>query len=201
MGFGFGFGLIYIIGALIPILVWVFIIVMIVKAVKNSKGIGGKMADIVQQQRMNQRGPASTPPSKYQTINSHYSQQTLNGTAMNMPNNGGHTHAYEHKVQPIGEASVHERFEDRKEAYIERKQQMKADLPKTSYSKMEEANKNFNTTTYSSNGYNTYGINGDNASVTSAYEEKVTCKYCGAENIVPRSRNKKYNCYFCREEI
>ena len=128
MGFGFGFGLIYIIGALIPIFVWVFIIVMIVKAVKNSKGIGGKMSDIVQQQRMNQRGPASTPPSKYQTINSHYSQQTLNGTAMNMPNNGGHTHAYEHKVQPIGEASVHERFEDRKEAYIERKQQMNQEL-------------------------------------------------------------------------
>lgn len=201
MGFGFGFGLISIIGALIPICVWVFIIVMIVKAVKNSKGIGGKMADIVQQQRMNQRGPASTPPSKYQTINSHYSQQTLNGTATNMNNNGGHTHAYEHKVQPIGEASVHERFEDRKEAYIERKQQMKADLPKTSYSKMEEANKSFNATSYSANGYNTYGLNGDMASVTSGYEEKVTCTYCGAENIVPRSRTKKYNCYFCREEI
>ena len=201
MGFGFGFGLISIIGALIPICVWVFIIVMIVKAVKNSKGIGGKMADIVQQQRMNQRGPASTPPSKYQTINSHYSQQTLNGTATNMNNNGGHTHAYEHKVQPIGEASVHERFEDRKEAYIERKQQMKADLPKTSYSKMEEANKSFNATSYSTNGYNTYGLNGDMASVTSGYEEKVTCTYCGAENIVPRSRTKKYNCYFCREEI
>ena len=201
MGFGFGFGLITIIGALIPICVWVFIIVMIVKAVKNSKGIGGKMADIVQQQRMNQRGPASTPPSKYQTINSHYSQQTLNGTATNMNNNGGHTHAYEHKVKPIGEASVHERFEDRKEAYIERKQQMKADLPKTSYSKMEEANKSFNATSYSTNGYNTYGLNGDMASVTSGYEEKVTCTYCGAENIVPRSRTKKYNCYFCREEI
>ena len=201
MGFGFGFGLISIIGALIPICVWVFIIVMIVKAVKNSKGIGGKMADIVQQQRMNQRGPASTPPSKYQTIHSHYSQQTLNGTATNMNNNGGHTHAYEHKVQPIGEASVHERFEDRKEAYIERKQQMKADLPKTSYSKMEEANKSFNATSYSTNGYNTYGLNGDMASVTSGYEEKVTCTYCGAENIVPRSRTKKYNCYFCREEI
>ena len=91
----------------------------------------------------------------------------------------------------------YETDKDRKEAYIERKQQMKADLPKTSYSKMEEANKSFNATSYSANGYNTYGINGDNAAVTSAYDEKVTCKYCGAENIVPRSRAKKYNCYFC----
>ena len=62
MGFCFWFTIIGIIGALIPIFVWVFIIVMIVKAVKNSKGIGGKMSDIVQQQRMNQRGPASAPP-------------------------------------------------------------------------------------------------------------------------------------------
>ena len=189
-----------VIGTLVFIFVWVFMIVGFVKSLKNAKGIGSKMNDMVQRQRMNQSGPASAPPSKYQTINSHYSQQTLNGTATNVANNGGHTHAYEHKVQPIGEASVHERFEDRKEAYIERKQQMKADLPKTSYSKMEEANRGYNTTAYAGT-YNNYGGNGDNVAVTSSYDEKVTCKYCGAENIVPRSRSKKYNCYFCREEI
>ena len=199
MGFGIVFMILF--GVLTQVFIWGFIIFVIVKAVKSSNNIGGKMNNMVQRQRMNQTGPASAPPSKYQTINSHYSQQTLNGTANNMNYNGGHTHAYEHKVQPIEEASVHERFEERKEAYIERKQQMKADLPKTSYSKMEEANKNYNTNSYSNNGYNTYGANGDNATVTTAYDEKITCKYCGAENIVPRSRSKKYNCYFCREEI
>ena len=199
MGFGIVFMILF--GVLTQVFIWGFIIFVIVKAVKSSNNIGGKMNNMVQRQRMNQTGPASAPPSKYQTINSHYSQQTLNGTANNMNYNGGHTHAYEHKVQPIEEASVHERFEDRKEAYIERKQQMKADLPKTSYSKMEEANKNYNTNSYSNNGYNTYGANGDNATVTTAYDEKITCRYCGAENIVPRSRSKKYNCYFCREEI
>ena len=199
MGFGIVFMILFVV--LTQVFIWGFIIFVIVKAVKSSNNIGGKMNNMVQRQRMNQTGPASVPPSKYQTINSHYSQQTLNGTANNMNYNGGHTHAYEHKVQPIEEASVHERFEDRKEAYIERKQQMKADLPKTSYSKMEEANKNYNTNSYSNNGYNTYGANGDNATVTTAYDEKITCKYCGAENIVPRSRSKKYNCYFCREEI
>ena len=199
MGFEIVFMILF--GVLTQVFIWGFIIFVIVKAVKSSNNIGGKMNNMVQRQRMNQTGPASAPPSKYQTIKSHYSQQTLNGPANNMNYNGGHTHAYEHKVQPIEEASVYERFEERKEAYIERKQQMKADLPKTSYSKMEEANKSYNTNSYSNNGYNTYGANGDNATVTTAYDEKITCKYCGAENIVPRSRSKKYNCYFCREEI
>ena len=180
---------------LLPIAIWIFIVVKIIRIAMGKDSLSKKMKDMAKQNGIdnnwNNNGTAN--PKRYSTINSHYSQQTLNGS--------DHNHAYEHKVQPIEEASVHERFEDRKEAYIERKQQMKADLPKTSYSKMEEMNKGYVMNNSSQNSYNNYGQNGDVASAGSSYEENITCKYCGAQNIVPKSRTKAYNCYFCREVI
>ena len=198
-----------ILGSLIPFAVWFFVILIIIKKAKGANNANDNGSYENQQYPMNgYNGQGNMNSNKYNTINSHYSQQTLNGNGSGtfIPNNGGHTHAYEHKVQPIEEASVMERFEDRKEAYIERKQQMKADLPKTSYSKMEEINNGYVNNGYVNNGYNTngynnYGQNGDMASVSNRNEELVICKYCGANNIVPISRTKAYNCYFCRENI
>ena len=201
-----------ILGSLIPFAVWFFVIVIIIKKTKGANKADDNGSYGNQQYPMNsyngQSNMGNINSNRYSTINSHYSQQTLNGNGAGtfIPNNGGHTHAYEHKVQPIEEASVIERFEDRKEAYIERKQQMKADLPKTSYSKREEINNGYGNNgyvnnSYNTNGYNNYGQNGDMASVSNRNEELVTCKYCGANNIVPVSRTKAYNCYFCREII
>ena len=196
--------LLTIFGSLIPFAVWIIVIVMIVKKAKATKNTNDNGSYGNQQYPTNgNNGQGNVNPNRYSTINSHYSQQTLNGNASGIfvSNNGGHTHAYEHKVQPIEEASVIERFEDRKEAYIERKQQMKADLPKTSYSKMEEINNGYGNNVYNTNSYNNYGQNGDMASVSNRNEENIICKYCGANNIVPVSRTKAYNCYFCREII
>lgn len=183
---------------LVPIGIVIFVIVGIVKGVKNTNNMQNGNNNYPGQPMMNNNGN----PNRYSTINSHYSQQTLNGggNVSYVPVRGDHEHAYEHKVQPIEEASVHEMFEDRKEAYIERKQQMKADLPKTSYSKMEEINQGY-VMSNMQNSYNNYGQNGDMASASNRSEENVTCKYCGAQNIVPRSRDKEYKCYFCREVI
>ena len=30
---------------------------------------------------------------------------------------------------------------------------------------------------------------------------RVTCSYCGADNLVPQGSRQKYTCYFCREEL
>lgn len=188
---------------LIPMAFWIFIIVMIVKSVKRTQGNNTNNYDNVRRQRINQKLDGTGNPNRYSTINSHYTQQTLNGKGVGsyVPSNGGHTHAYEHKVEPIGEATVHGLFENRKEAYMERKQQIKADLPKSSYSKIDEFNNGYTNSSYTQAPYNNYGKNGDMASVTSQYDEKIMCKYCGAENIVPKSRTKEYKCYFCREQI
>ena len=32
-------------------------------------------------------------------------------------------------------------------------------------------------------------------------QEKVTCKNCGAENIIPASRSNTYSCYFCKQVL
>lgn len=199
--------LLTILGSLIPFAVWFFVIVIIIKKAKGANNADDNGSYGNQQYPTNgyngQGNMGNMNPNRYSTINSHYSQQTLNGNGSGtfIPNNGGHTHAYEHKVQPIEEASVIERFEDRKEAYIERKQQMKADLPKTSYSKMEEMNNGYVNNGYNLNDYDNYGQNGDMTSVGNSHEETIICKYCGANNIVPISRTKAYNCYFCREII
>lgn len=167
-------------------------------------------------------------PNKYKTINSHYSPETLHknteivqnsqqkpvtqsplagqfvskNTAVNVRDDmtNDHNHAYEHKVEPINEASVHEKFEDRKEAYRERKAQMKADLPKTSYSEVEAKLKESNGGKYRNVRRNT-AKNGDNGYVPNRSEQAVKCSNCGAVNIVPWDRNIKYSCYFCREEV
>jgi hypothetical protein len=189
----------------IPMIFWFMFFVFVIKAVKKGKNGSEKVEHKITLQRMDDYYNTSASPNRYSTINSHYSQQTLQGTGVgngtNAPYNGGHTHAYEHKVEPIGEATVHEIFEDRKEAYRERKQMMKADLPKTSYSKMEESGLNYTSNSYSDTTYNNYGTNGDVNSASGYNEESVTCKYCGAVNILPKSRTKEYNCYFCREVI
>ena len=183
---------------------FVFIIVFIKKV---SRGI--KNGNQNQRRRTNRytvtSGDMSANPDKYKTINSHYSPQTLNGVngnagnTVNQPNND-HQHAYEHKVEPIEEATVIDMFEDRKEAYIEKKKQMKADLPKSSYSETQDKIKQSNSGMYREV-QGEYGRNGDMSVATSPYEVSVNCKYCGAVNIVPASRNKAYKCYFCRQEI
>lgn len=165
---------------------------------------------------------------KYRPITSHYSKETLKGVDIHnsniasnrstiktsplagqfIPNgvkagnsqNNNHNHAYEHKVEPIGEASVHDMFEDRKEAYRERKAQMKADLPKTSYSEVEQKIKSSNSGKHRNIQRNS-AKNGDNGYVPTRGESAIKCKYCGAINIVPYKRNITYSCYFCREEI
>lgn len=159
-------------------------------------------------------------PDKYKTINSHYSQATLQGTANAKRNlqqsqvqqsplagqfvanstTDEHNHAYEHKVEPIEEATVHEKFEDRKEAYRERKAQMKADLPKTSYSQVEQKIKSSNGGKYRNIQRNA-ARNGDNGDMPNRSEKAVKCSYCGANNIIPWKANVKYSCYFCREEL
>lgn len=159
-------------------------------------------------------------PDKYRTINSHYSQATLQGAGNSRRNVqkdkakssdmskqptasdtvNSHNHSYEHKVEPIDEASVHEMFEDRKEAYRERKAQMKADLHKSSYSEVEQKLKSSNGGKYREIHRNS-AKNGDNGYMPNRSEQAVRCSYCGANNIIPRNANVKYNCYFCREEL
>lgn len=199
------FTMVQILFTFIPMIFWFIIIVVIIKSIRKGKNGSENVRREITLQRMDDYYNESASPNRYSTINSHYSQQTLQGTGFgnntNAPYNGGHTHAYEHKVEPIGEATVHEIFEDRKEAYRERKQMMKADLPKTSYSKMEESGLNNISNSYSDTTYNSYGTNGDVNSATGYNEENVTCKYCGAVNILPISRTKEYKCYFCREVI
>ncbi len=129
---------------------------------------------------------------RYSTNNSQYNQ----GNKQDQD----HNHAYEHKVEPIEEASVHDLFEDRKEAYRERKAQMKADLPKTSYSEVEKRIKSSNGGKYKKVQRNS-ARNGDNGYAPTRSESAIKCKYCGAINIVPCKRNITYSCYFCREEI
>lgn len=159
-------------------------------------------------------------PDKYRTINSHYSQATLQGagnsrrnvhkgktesTTMSQQlaasgNVNDHNHSYEHKVEPIEEATVHELFDDRKEAYRERKAQMKADLHKSSYSEVEQRLKSSNGGKYREIHRNA-AKNGDNGCMPDRGEKAVRCSYCGANNIIPLNANVKYNCYFCREEL
>lgn len=152
------------------------------------------------------RRPTINVGNKYNTINSHYSDATLNGTgnrAAGQVKNGGnvnHQHAYEHKVEPVDEASVMDMHEERKEAYLEKKRQMKEDLPKSSYSEAQNRVLNTNGGAYRDVNRE-YGRNGDNGTVPSPYETAVKCPYCSAVNLVPSSRNKKYSCYFCRQEI
>ena len=115
--------------------------------------------------------------------------------------NAGHNHAYEHKVTPIQEASVIEKSEDRKEAYLDRKQQMKADLPKTSYSRMEAMDQTQSSASYTSSAGGHFGYSSDSMMQVSPSQERVICKNCGAENIVPASRSTAYSCYFCKETL
>ncbi|MBQ9699079.1 MAG: hypothetical protein IJV71_00465 [Lachnospiraceae bacterium] len=162
---------------------------------------------------------ADSQSGKYSTINSHYSQETLNGTRGQGPAgdstpiqpvyngtfrtdyavNEDHNHAYEHKVEPIEEATVHELFEERKQAYRERKAEMKADLPKTSYSEVEAKVKKSSSKYRDVQGV--FAKNGDNGAMVAGNEMLISCDYCGAKNIVPRSRSTAYKCYFCRQEV
>lgn len=200
---------------------WAIFIYVIVVAVKNAtkrtidNNYNNGRKNTSYQTSMFQR-----QPDKYKTINSHYSQATLQGTvnskgnvqssqiqksplagqfvASNAVNE--HNHAYEHKVEPIDEATVHDMFEDRKEAYRERKAQMKADLPKTSYSQVEQKIKSSNDGKYRNIQRNS-ALNGDNGYIPNRSEKTIKCSYCGANNIIPWNANVKYSCYFCREEL
>lgn len=118
--------------------------------------------------------------------------------------NQDHNHAYEHKVEPIEEASVHDLFEERKEAYRERKAQMKADLHKSSYSEAEE--KEQAQCKSENNGIIRKAAKcGDNGYMPNRSEEKKNCPYCGAINIVPwewrPDKKEVYSCYFCRQDL
>lgn len=187
---------------ILPIIIVVCVYVILLTARSSSKGNRNSNG--------NNYGDNYGNTGKYKNINSHYSQSTLNGNKMQqsplagqfVPNGAvsNHNHAYEHKVEPIDEVSVHEKFEDRKEAYRERKAQMKADLPKTSYSQAEQANKSSNARPYQSIHRNA-AKNGDNGYFPNRSEKAIKCGYCGATNIIPWNANVKYNCYFCREEL
>ena len=120
-------------------------------------------------------------------------------TTANM--NNDHNHAYEHKVAPIEEVSVLDKFEDRKEAYLERKEQMRADLPKTSYSKMEEAGMANYKPSFEADRNVQVAKSSNSVLQMNDQQEKLICKNCGAENIVPTSRATAYNCYFCKETL
>ncbi len=178
-------GIIFVIGLMFTLMefaFWGFFIFIFVKIIKTV--LGKNKID------------ANNPNNQYYT-----KRGDGNVTVSYVPTRNDHDHAYEHKVEPIVEVSVHERVEERKEAYLERKQQMREDLPKTSYSKMEEASNGYVVNDYCQKSYNNYGSNGDTAPAYSSNEETIICKYCGAQNIVPKSRTKEYNCYFCREVI
>lgn len=147
---------------------------------------------------------------KYQQINSHYRPETFNRTAppklyqndsnSQMTMSDDHNHAYEHKVEPIEEASVIEQFEERKEAYRERKQEMKENLHKSSYSKIEESIASSNGGRYKDM-HMPYGRNGENGALVGDNEVSIACAYCGAVNIVPASRRTAFACHFCRQEL
>lgn len=191
----------FIVEAIFPIM---FIIIISVIITSVSKNIRRNTAAYRNQQyqngnyngQYNSKAPHGTGrPNKYKTINSHYSQATLQGKT-----NDDHNHAYEHKVEPIEEATVHELFEDRKEAYRERKAQMKAELPKTSYSEDASNNKILKSENYTGMSRNT-AKNGDNGYMPNRSEKAIKCSYCSAMNIVPWNAKEKYSCYFCREEL
>ncbi len=172
------------------------IIYTVIKSVKGVKNTVNVMRDVSR---------SSSESSKYQTINSHYSPETLqpvnNGTFRTDYVDNDHNHAYEHKVEPIEEASVHSLVQERKQDYIERKAERKADLPKTSYSKVEEKlNKNSSSSKYR-DVQGVFAKNGDNGAIVAGNETVMTCEYCGAKNILPRSRSVAYKCYFCRQEL
>ena len=178
--------------------VFIFVVVRSVKNTTKRVNNGNWQNNSPYQNNVpNQSYKPQGQPNKYSTINSHYSQATLQGKT-NTAND--HNHAYEHKVAPIDEATVHEKFEDRKEAYRERKAQMKADLPKTSYSQVEQKIKSSNSGQYR-NVHRNSAKNGDNGYMPTRSEKAVKCSYCGANNIVPWNANVKYSCYFCREEL
>ena len=150
---------------------------------------------------MNQNGYNTNQYSQPYTTNQSMNNQAYYNTNATTNVNAGHDHAYEHKVAPIVEASVMDKFEDRKEAYLDRKQQMKADLPKTSYSKMEELNNMKSSASYEINVNAQVGKSSNAVLQMNDGQEKVTCKNCGAENIVPASRSTAYSCYFCKEVL
>lgn len=203
---------------LFTVLFFTFFITAIVKMVKR---VGSSQSNTTTY-TSNNMTVNHQPGSKYNTINSHYSQETLNGTRQTtaskdtygMPiqpayngtfrtdyeESNAHNHAYEHKVEPIGEASVHEIFDERKQAYRERKAEMKADLPKSSYSVVEEKIKKSSGGKYQ-NIQEVFAKNGDNGSPVYDNEENISCTYCGAKNILPRYRSVAYKCYFCRQEL
>ena len=164
----------------------------------NNNNIGSKQKKATPSALAGQFVPNGQLAINNANTNINMNQNSVKNSAQNQEQ--AHNHAYEHKVEPIDEASVHDLFEDRKEAYRERKAQMKADLPKTSYSEVKEKIKASNSGKYREIQRNS-AKNGDNGCVPGSGETSIKCEYCGANNIVPHSRNIKYNCYFCREEI
>lgn len=200
----------------------IFFTCFITAIVKIIKRTGGSQNNTTTYTSNNVSGNQQAD-SKYKTINSHYSPETLNGTrnhtiykkdaygtTVQPVHNGtfrtdyevsqSHNHAYEHKVEPISEASVHELFDERKQAYRERKAEMKADLPKSSYSVVEEKVMKSNSSKYR-DVQGVFAKNGDNIAEVTQNEEMLLCQYCGAKNIVPRNRSITYKCYFCRQEV
>lgn len=115
-------------------------------------------------------------------------------------NNSAHNHTYQHKVQPITQASVHQERSQRMQEYQAKQQAQEA--------KRQEREKELNTSSVDgkiNNGYSRgrhpSAKNGDNGSMPNRSEKCIVCGYCGAKNIVPWSTSQKYSCYFCREDI
>ena len=115
-------------------------------------------------------------------------------------NNNSHNHAYQHKVQPMEQATVHEvrsqriqEYMEKQEAQEERRQERAKEVNSSSVD--GKVNNGYSRGRYPS------AKNGDNGTVPNRSEKCIVCGYCGAKNIVPWSGSKKYSCYFCREDI
>lgn len=197
-----------------PLVIFVVIIAIVIKSIKsngnakygNRNGQPYNMNQYNQPYNMNQNGQLygmnqyTAPYNMNQNQNFNGAPYYNSSQSVSVVDDN-HNHTYSHKVEPIEEASVHTLAEERKEAYLDRKQQMKEDLPKTSYSKMEEMNIVQSDNLSISNAGTQVDENSNAAWQMNDQHEKVICKNCGAENLVPRIRNTAYSCYFCKEMI
>jgi len=132
-------------------------------------------------------------------------------------NSVSHTHAYEHKVEPIRQATVVREQREAVRASLrgegnESGGTAQGETSSTGWEKSISDTLNDRLAEYrvenikqkrkkQAEVVRNAGRNGDNGYIPQNDEQAVKCGYCGANNILPRYRNKVYTCYFCREEL
>ncbi len=133
-----------------------------------------------------------------------FSQKPIinNSNPKNPQNNSqnNHNHAYQHKVEPIQKATVHEERSQRIQEYM-KKQEVQQEAREKRAMETNTSSVDGKVNNGMSRGNYKSGKNGDNGEMPKVNEIRLTCGYCGAINILPRSRNQRYSCYFCREDI